>query len=466
MIAQARLLPLLLLLLAGCVVGPNYHPPQTASPAQWASPLEGGETNLPAADARWWSAFHDAELDSLIVRAGESNLNLRAAWARLREARAAVRLASGALGPSLDTSASYSESRYPANGFPQYPPGIPLQENVYQAGFDAAWELDVFGGARRNLEAARANAAAVEFARRALLLSVRAETARNYIDARAFQSRLDVVRQNLQAQQNALALTRDLYAKGLTSELDVKQATALVAVTAASQPAYEAGFRQSAYRLAVLLGQPPAALLDELSPSPIPASPPVVPVGLPANLLQRRPDIRQSERQLAAATARIGVAVADLFPKFSLTGDVGLQSISLSDWFSAGSRFWSVGPTVQWRLFDSGQIRANIRIQNARQEQALADYEQTVLGAFEEVESALTAYAKEQLRRESLLAAVDANRQAVALAEQLYRNGLTDYLRVLVAQRSFYESQDAAIVSQQAVALDLISLYKALGGGW
>jgi len=189
-------------------------------------------------------------------------------------------------------------------------------------------------------------------------------------------------------------------------------------------------------------------------------------VGLPSDLLQRRPDVQQAERELAASTALVGAAASDLYPKFSLTGDVGLQSISASDWFTGGSRFWSAGPTVQWRIFDTGRIRANIRVQNARVDQALAAYEQSMLAAFTDVETALTSYAKEQTRRQSLALAAEANEKAVALASDLYRNGLADFLRVLESQRSLYLSQDALIESERAVSSDLIALYKALGGGW
>lgn len=452
----------------GCTVGPNYHPPAAPSPVQWSSPLRGGETNLPASDLQWWKSFGDPELSVLVLRAGESNRNVRAAEARLREARAAVRFASSYYGPILDTSGSYSESRYSANGFPPFPPGTPLEDNVYQAGFDASWEIDVFGGLRREVEAARAAAAAAEFQRRAVLLSIRAETARNYIDARALQERLAIALQNIAAQRQSLGLTRDLFAKGLASQLDVRQSEALLATTSAGVPSLQSGIRQAAYHLAVLLGEPPGTLVDEFtnSTAALPPWPPLVPVGLPSGLLQRRPDVLQAERELAAANARIGVAVSDLFPKFSLTGDAGLQSISASDWFSAGSRYWSAGPTVQWRIFDAGRIRANIRVQTAREEAALANYEQTALSAFEDVESALTAYAKEQTRLQSLLAAVTASQQALALAQDLYRQGLTDYLRVLESERSLYESQDAAAQSRQAVVVDLVALYKALGGAW
>jgi NodT family efflux transporter outer membrane factor (OMF) lipoprotein len=463
-----RLISLLLAgLLAGCVVGPDYHPPKTAVPDGWVSPQAGGETNLPAATALWWTNFHDAELDSLVVRAAQSNLNLRVAVARVREARAVAGVVSAGRSPTLDAAGSYDRYRYSANGFPPFPPGTPVEANVYQAGFDAAWELDVFGGARRAAEAALAEVAAADYGRRSLLGSITAEVARNYVDARAFQRRLAVAEANIKAQEEILALTRDRFAKGLTGELDVEQADALLSTTRARTPVFETGFRDAVYHLGLLLGQPPGELLDELTnAAPIPAAPPVVPVGLPSDLLRRRFDVRQAERRLAAATAGVGAAESDLYPKFSLTGDVGLQSISAGDWFTAGSRFWSAGPTAQWRIFDAGRIRAGVLAQNARADQALAEYEQTLLAAFTDVETALTAYAREQTRRQSLAQAAQASGQAVALAGDLYRHGLADYLRVLEAQNSLYQSQDALIESDRAVSADLIALYKALGGGW
>lgn len=453
--------------MAGCTVGPNYQRPPANPPTGWASPLSGGETNVPSADAQWWKSFHDPELDSLIVRAAESNLNLRAAWARVLQARAQRGIAAAGFWPTIDANASYTKNRYSSTGLIPFPPGTPLEAGLYQAGFDSTWELDIFGGTRRSVEAANAEIAAAEFGRRNLLLTVYGEVARNYIQARAFQRRLVVLRENIKAQEEILNLTRDLFAQGLATDLDVQQESALLATSQSEEPGLDTGFRSSAYSVAILLGRPPGALLEEFSAqTPIPAAPPQVPVGLPSDLIQRRPDIQQAERQLAAATAQIGVATSDLFPQFSLTGQAGLESIYASDWFSAGSRYWTAGPMVQWRIFDAGRIRANIRLQNARQEESLANYEQTVLAAFEDVETALTAYAHEQLRRESLSQAVKANKQAEELAEQLYRNGLADFLRVLESQRSLYESQDELIQSDQTVSANLIALYKALGGGW
>jgi NodT family efflux transporter outer membrane factor (OMF) lipoprotein len=463
-----RVIPFLLAgLLTGCKVGPDYRPPKIAAPDQWVSPPSAQETSSPAPETAWWKTFHDAELDSLVTRAAQSNLNLRAAVARIREARAAARISSADLWPTADAAGSYTRQRYSAQGFPPFPPGTPLDADVYQAGFDAAWELDVFGGTRRAAEAARSDVAAAEFGRRDILITVMAEVARNYVEARGFQRRLEVAQANIKAQEDIVALTQDLFAKGLTGDLDVQEAEALLATTRAQTPALEGGFRGAVYQLGLLLGQPPGALLNELTNvAPIPSTPPAVPVGLPSELVLRRPDVQQAERQLAAATARVGVATADLYPKFSLTGDVGLQSISASDWFTAGSRYWAAGPTVQWRIFDAGRIRANIRVQNARVDQALAAYEQSMLAAFTDVETALTGYAKEQSRRQSLAQADEADEKALVIADDLYRHGLADFLRVLESQRALYQTQDALAESDRAVASDLIALYKALGGGW
>jgi multidrug efflux system outer membrane protein len=459
-----------LLLFSGCVVGPNYQRPAAPAPAQWNEPLSGGETNSPAFVAAWWKNFNDPELDSLIDRAVQSNLDLKIAVARLGESRAQYRIAAADLWPTLDTSGSYQRQRQsqhqPIISAFNLPSDV-FENNIYQAGFDASWEIDVFGGARRATESARAEVAAAEFSRRDALVTLLGEVARNYVEARGYQRRLAIARQNIAAQEQARAITQRRFTNGLSSNLDVQQASTLVETTRADIPTLETLLQASIHRLSVLLGQPPGALQDELSAvAPIPAAPPEVPVGLPSDLLLRRPDVERAERLLASATAQIGVARADLFPKFSLTGSAGLQSVSVSDWFTAGSRFWSVGPTVQWNIFDAGRIRANIKVQNARQKAALANYEKTVLTSFEDVENALTAYAKEQVRRKSLEAAVGTSQQSLRLANQLYANGLENFINVLDSERSLYQAQDELVQSDRAVSADLISLYKALGGGW
>ncbi|HUZ07111.1 MAG TPA: efflux transporter outer membrane subunit, partial [Candidatus Paceibacterota bacterium] len=350
-----------LALVAGCAVGPNYQPPKTAAPAQWTSPLAGGETNAPADLAGWWKNFGDTNLDSLMTLAVRSNLDLRIAEAHVREARAERDVATGSWWPSVDGTAGYSRNRWGANSYPPLPPGTPLDYNLYNAGFDAAWELDLFGGTRRAVEAANAGIGVAEYDQRGVLVSLLAEVARNYITARGYQQRLAITRQNIGVQKDILSLTRNRYQHGLGNDLDVQQATALLAATEAQVPSLETGFLQSVHHLAVLLGRPPGALLAEMSAEkPIPSTPPVVPAGLPSDLLMRRPDVQSAERKLAAATAQIGVAKADLFPKFSLTGTLGLESESSGNWFDYASRYWSAGPTLQWNLFQAGSIRANI----------------------------------------------------------------------------------------------------------
>jgi NodT family efflux transporter outer membrane factor (OMF) lipoprotein len=452
-------------------VGPDYHAPETKAPAGWAEPLAGGETNAAAAVAAWWQDFHDAELNSLVARAVRSNLDLRIAQARVREARAQYRGAFGDLWPTVNGAGSFNRWResehQPVLGSMPIPAGVPYDGNVYQAGFDAAWEVDVFGGKRRAVEAAKAQLSAAEFGRHDVLVTLLGEVARNYVDLRGCQQRLAIANQNISAQEKSLGITQNRFTNGLATDLDVQQAKTVLATTRAEVPTLESAIQTTTHRIEVLLGQQPGTLQTELAEAaPIPAQPPEVPVGLPSELLLRRPDVSRAERQLAAATANIGVAKSDLFPKFYLTGSAGSESISSSDWFTGGSRFWSLGPTVQWRIFDAGRIRANIKVQNARQEQALAAYEQTVLTAFEEVENNLALYAKEQVRRRSLQDAVSASQESLDMANDLYANGLADFIHVLDAERSLYHAQDALAQSDRTISANLIALYKSLGGGW
>jgi NodT family efflux transporter outer membrane factor (OMF) lipoprotein len=467
---------LLAILAGGCAnlpsVGPDYHAPETKAPARWSGPLAGGETNSAAATAAWWKNFHDSELDSLIERAASSNLDLRIAQARVREARAHYRMTSADFWPTIDASGSYARQRESKNQplvgpGDHLPLGVPFENSFYQSGFDASWEIDVFGGTRRAVESAKAQVAATQFGEREVLVTLLGEVARNYVEARGYQRRLEIARDNIRAQEQSLAIVQNRFTNGLTSDLDAQQASTVLATTRAVVPALETALAASIHRLGVLLGQTPASLETELSVvAPIPAVPPTVPVGLPSELLLRRPDVALAERQLAAATANIGIAKADLFPKFYLTGVAGYQGVSADDWFTSGSRFWSAGPSVQWRIFDAGRIRANIQVQTARQEQALANYENTTLSAFEDVENALTAYAKEQIRRQQLEAAVKSSEESLHLANQLYANGLANFINVLDAERSLYQAQDALVQSDRTISANLIALYKSLGGGW
>ncbi len=462
---------------AGCTVGPNYQKPDLPVPSMWNEAQQKGVQVRPTELTHWWTSFNDPLLNSLIERAVRSNLDLRIAEGRIREARATRVLAASAAWPTVDVSSSYSRNHASANaiGSPTQnggavavaPSGATLEQNFYQTGFDASWEIDVFGRIRRSVEAADATLQATVEDQRDVLVSLLGEVAKNYIDLRGFQRRLDVTRDNLKAQLETLELTEVRFHAGLASDLDVAQQEAQAHSTAAQIPTLETSLKQAAYNLDVLLGSQPGSLWDELAvEKAIPTLPPEVLVELPAELLRQRPDIRRAERQLAAATAQVGVATADLYPKFSLVGNVGLQSVSASDWFTGRSRFWSIGPTVSWPVFDAGRIRANIEIRNAQQEQALGVYEKTVLTAFQDVEVSLVAYAKEQERSRSLVTAVAANQRALAMANELYIRGLSDFLNVLETQRALSLSENDLAQSQAAMASNLVSLYKALGGGW
>ena len=463
------------LALSGCTVGPNYTPPAARAPGAWSSPLEGGaNTNDPQNLAQWWKALGDPGLDSLVERAVAGNLDLRVARARVLEARAQRGVTGAGDGLQLDATGSYSRSRTSERIFR---PGASSTggatsegssgHDLYQVGFDASWELDLFGQVRREVEAADADLAAAQESQRDVLVTLIAEVGRSYIDLRAFQRRLDIAQQNVKIQSEAVDLAVARSKAGVGTDLDVARARTQLSATTSQIPSLEAGRTRSMHRLCVLLGTDPGTLRDELAPAaPIPIAPADLPIGLPSDLLRRRPDIRRAERQAAAATARIGVAKADLFPKVSLIGDIGLESSQLGTLPSGNARYWSVGPSIRWSILSAGRIRSNIRVQEARQEQALAQYDQAVLVAFEDAENALTGYGRELVRRQSLTDAVASAAQAVTMSSELYRNGLTDFLSVIDAQRELYQNQDALALSEQSVAVDLVALYKALGGGW
>lgn len=455
----------------GCSVGPNYHPPKVNIPGQWGEPLAGGVTNREESLGAWWDNFHDLELSSLIERAVKANLDLRRAEARVRQARAEQGFAEADFGPKVNTSGSYTRQKQSKNqpiiGAIPTSSSVPFENNVYQAGFDASWEIDIFGGKRRAAEAARANLSAVELDRRAVLVTLLAEVARNYVLTRGSQQQLAIARQQIKSQEETVSITQSRVDYGAATDLDLQRALALLGTLQAQVPPLENSIEADIHRLGVLLNQPPDALQQELSvAAPIPAVPPEVPVGLPSDLLLRRPDAQSAERQLAAETARIGQTKADLFPKFSLTGSAGLTSVSASDFFSPGSRTWSIGPTVQWQIFDAGRVYANIRAQTAIRDQARLTYVETVLNSLEDAENSLVAYAKEQEHRRWLEQAVTANQKAVNITNKLYDQGLGNYLDLLDAQRSLYSAENELVQSDRAVSVDMIALYKALGGGW
>ena len=450
----------------GCAVGPDYRPPALTMPAAWGQRDQLGVALTTPDLHAWWGAFGDPVLDSLIERATAKNLDLKVAIANVREARALRGVAGADQLPTINTSGAYSRVRETESARP-LPMGFDPEHHLFQVGLDASWELDVWGRVRRSVEAADATLEATEENRRDVLVIVLAEVARNLVEVRSAQQRLRIAQDNIQTQQEVVDLTRVRFNAGLATEVDVSQARALLATTQAQVPALQAARDQAIHRLAVLVGEAPASLLPELRPiDRIPAAPPAVPIGLPSDLVRRRPDVRRVERELAAASARIGVATADLFPRFSLTGSLGVAAIDAGKVFTGASRFSSIGPQMVWPLFAGGRIRANIRVQEARQEATLARYEQTVLGALEETEDALVAYGEEHTRQQSLAEAVDASQVALALSRELYVRGLVDFLTVLDNQRSLYAAQDQRVQSERTLIVNLIALYKALGGGW
>jgi NodT family efflux transporter outer membrane factor (OMF) lipoprotein len=450
--------------LAACKVGPDYQPPETKMPDAWTQEMKTGVVQGPADLADWWTRFGDQTLTDLIERADRGNLDLAIALARIKQSRAALGIAKGEKVPALDATGSAEYVDQSDNGvFGAVGDGTDL----WSLGFDASWELDVAGRIARSVESAAAGLGAQFENYRDVRVLLYAEVARNYITMRAFQQRLKLARDNVKTQQDSLKLAQARLEAGVSPELDVAQAQTNLGNTEQLIPSLEQGRVASMLRIAVLLGVHPGDVRQALDPEgEVPAPPGEIGVGLPADVLRQRPDIRAAERNLAAATARIGVATADLYPRLSLGGFFALESTSLSDLFSSDSVTWGIGMPVRWSLFAGGRIRSNIALEEARTEEALHTYERAVLLAIEEVEGAINRYEQEQLRRDALQRAVTAAQRSVELSLDLYRQGLVDFQNVLDAQRSLLSFQDQLAESEGFVGANLVALYKALGGGW
>jgi NodT family efflux transporter outer membrane factor (OMF) lipoprotein len=472
----------LALLAAACTVGPDYEPPDftvETVPDRWRTTVE---TEM-AADTTdlemWWVSFNDSLLTELIRRAEFGNLDLQAAVGRVAEARAIRGVATGRYWPDIVLGGAYSYQKLSENGLQGAQAGQPGggQEGAtslladpfdsWTVGLSLSWEIDLFGRIRRTVEAADAQLQASVEDYRDVLVTLYAEVGSAYVDARTFQTRLDFANQNVAAQENSLELTRDRFNAGLTSALDVAQAEQNLAQTRSTIPALEIGLEASLNRLAVLLGEAPGSIHEELQDyAGLPDPDDKVAYGIPADLLRRRPDIRQSERLLASQTARIGIATADLYPTLSLGGTVGLEALDFDDLGEGSSVFWSIVPKINWPIFTGGKIRNQIRAEEARTAQVLAAYEQTVLRALEEVQNALVAYGEEKRRRDRLQEAVNASQRAVDLVETQYLSGLTNFQNFLDSQRSLFRQQDDLAESEGQVVNNLIALNRALGGGW
>lgn len=451
---------LLLALLSACAVGPDYHEPRVASPDEFLT--RAGDTSR-AVERDFWRSFADPTLDALIERALLHNHDVRIAITRLREARALRGEASLDLVPTVTQDAEHTRARASER---QLPVAGARDQDYYETSFDAFWELDFFGRVRRHVEAQEAQLQAAEAGVDHAQVSVTAEVARNYFELRGAQARLGVAQRNASNQRETLQIVQARLDGGRGTQLDVARAVAQLEATLASIPELEADIVRTSLRLGVLVGDTPAALVGELARAQPVNLPELQGIGTPEALLRRRPDIRIAERQLAAATARIGVAVGDLFPRISFVGFWGFDAAHSSDLGERGSETYGFGPSIHWAAFDLGRVQQRIKQREAAAQGALAAYEPTVVRALEETDANLTDYAKARIRQAHLQASALASREAAVLARSRFDNGVADFLTVLDAERSVLEAEDRLSRSETQTATALIATYKALGGGF
>lgn len=471
----------ILLALTGCMVGPNYQTPEITMPDQFlrkADPITDEEL------CGWWKQFGDPLLDSFIEEAVKGNYNYLIALEQVVAARAQYQIQSSYLWPQIDASAAAIRERFSQNIFSgsanlaSFASGqgstqigaenIPPLQNFFQVGFDAVWELDIWGKFRRAKQAAFDAWEMNQFLADNILISVIGEVARDYVMIRSLQSQIEILEKIIAADLRELELTRVLFHAGLSDEIAVQQQLSTLDTDRSQLPPLNTSLKQMIYTFAVLLGKQPesmACVFEEIQPMPVFIG--KVPAGLPAELLRRRPDIRASERNLAAATEQIGVAVSGLFPSVTLTGNgLGYESNKLNILTNKKSQYWSIGPSVSWDLIDFGRVRGQINMANATQRQALLSYENTIITALQDVEGALVAYFDEQNRNIDIADRVASDARSLELADDLFQAGLLSELQELQSLKTFLLSQNLLIQSQQALASDLISLYKTLGGNW
>ncbi|MGC1550094.1 MAG: efflux transporter outer membrane subunit [Rhodanobacter sp.] len=449
------------LALAGCAsVGPNYKAP--ATPAPQLQGIDAARENAAQFQAQWWKQFGDPTLDALIQRAAANNLDLRIAVAHLNESRALLSNAKSAQWPTIDAGVNYSRAD-------EQQPGFTTQRSIvtsYQAGFDASWELDLFGGVRRSVEAAHADLGANEAAMQNAQVSLFAEVARNYFALRGTQQRQDIARRDIENQRASLKLIQARAEIGTGSEQDVASANARLAAVEAQLPLLDMQAHASEYRLAVLLGERPGELDIDVSPKTFHPIDAVLPIGDSGDVLARRPDVRIAEREYAAATARIGVAKADFFPHISLGGFLGFLAGRSNDFGGAASRAWAVTPSITWSGLNVQRVRANLHASEARADAAQANYQRTVLEAIEDVDNAVVGYNQQQLRVTNLIVQAQQSQRAAQLARVRYEQGATDFLELLDAERVQLSAEDDLAQAQADIDTRAVSLYKALGGGW
>lgn len=447
--------------LAGCAVGPDYHRPSTAMPAKFASASGIAATNGPL-ELMWWRSFNDPLLDRLVTQASTNNHDLRRAQARLREARALWTEARFNFAPTVRNENSYQSYQLSK----EVAGTRDRRGELYRAGFDATWELDLWGRVRRDVEAARATVESVTATRDDVLVAVQAEVAASYIQLRGAQAHLDVATRNATNQAQTMLLAEQLRDGGQGTQLDVARARSLLNETLASIPPLETEVQRALHRISVLCGLPPASLQSELGAAgKFPETPAGLVLSEPGEWLRHRPDVRAAERSLAATTARIGVEVADLFPRVTFDGRIALEAGSFPGLTSPGSDAYSFGPRISWAAFDLGRVRQRIKAADARAESALATYEQTVLLALEETENSLVALSRDRQRLVYLSEAEKAGAEATTLARQRYRDGIADYLSVLDTERTLLNLQEQLVTTQTLTAIRLVAVYKAFASG-
>lgn len=462
---RTSFLTLLVLSLTACApVGPNYNAPQMNILDRWFATEPSTQISQEPVDLEWWSVFGDPLLEGFIRQAAKNNKDIDIALANLSRARALRGQERSALFPQVDAQAGASRTKSSdattSNGNGEI-------RNLYDAGFDASWEIDIFGGNRRAIEAADARLESARADYHSVMLSTLSEVARNYYEARGLQKRIALTEENTNLFRQTSNLINERLKAGEASEFDLSRARGQYQLTHARLPNLKADLYATVFNLSVLLGQPPEALLETMQVAePLPTPPDMVPVGLRSDILRRRPDVRMAERELAAATADIGVETSNLFPKFFLTGSAGTQARTFGDLVSANGFNWGLGSLIQWPVFQAGAIRTQIDVEKAESHAALASYEKTVLEALADTETALIRYMQELETRSRLQDAVHSRRKSVRLARQLLDAGEEDYLAVLDAERELTTSEDDLVISETQSITKLIALYTALGGGW
>ncbi|AGE28399.1 efflux transporter outer membrane subunit [Pseudomonas poae] len=457
--------------LSACTVGPDFHTPQGPHVERWREPQGRQADSRAVADPlqeRWWDVFGDAQLSALTRRALTDNLDLKLAGSRLQQSRAVRQVTTAGRYPNLAASGGYQRKRNSGEGLND-PSGENGRSafNQWDTGFSAAWELDFWGRVKRETEAADATLQVAEDDRRAVLLSVLAETAQDYIQLRGVQNTRAVTEQNLDVARHSLKLSQLRLADGVATDLDVAEAAAQVATIEARLPELQQRQDQLINALSLLMGEPPQALHAQLSQdAAVPQTPRQVAIGLPSQLAERRPDIRQAEARLHAATANIGVAKGDFYPRITLSGSLGTQALQLADFGTWGSRAFAFGPQFSLPLFNGGRLQGMLTLREAQQQEAALAYQHTVLRAWHEIDDQLTRYNASQLRRDSLAEAVRQNRIALTTAQHQYVEGVADFVNVLTVQSALLATQEQWVQSSTDVSLAMVGLYKALGGGW